>query len=82
MQTAFNWALATAFPDNVLNFRDMGGSWYLYMIDITRICLWNFLEIGFLKLDSLNDKAFRAKFEQEWEKLLQFRGFNFDFRVV
>jgi hypothetical protein len=71
-----------ASPKHVLDVTAIGGDWHRYMIDMTRVHLWSLLELKFLDLSDLDDKAFRRKFEEEWEILSGFRGWNFDFRVI
>lgn len=82
LQAAFNLVLVTAIEDLVLGATRLGGDWVRYMVDNIRAGLWGLLQLKYLNLDHLHDKEFRHTFEQEWEKLLPFRGQRFDFCVI
>ena len=79
---AFNRALVTSPPEVVNHLVAYGGDWHRHLVDITRFQLWGLLGLQYLKLNDLDDKAFRQTFEQEWEALQPYRGLLFDFRVV
>jgi hypothetical protein len=53
-----------------------------HLLDTTRTFLHGLLQLRYLELDALDDKSFRETFEREWQRLLEFRGLFFDFRVI
>ncbi len=77
------WAIDHATPARLAQCEPIGLDWQDFLLEIVRLGLWAALVRSYLPLEHLEDDArFRSQFEQEWRRLLDYRGLLFNFRVV
>lgn len=77
------WAVDHATPARLAQCEPIGLDWQDFLLEVVRLGLWGALVRSYLPLEHLQDDArFRSHFEQEWRRLLDYRGLLFNFRVV